>query len=343
VDYNDNVLLCIQRICIGKLIFYHNDKRLLLSSPSNEVKYESEILYEKIIEDHKFEEVLRKNHLDFLLKKLDIWDEKDQEILKGAEKKLEDSKLMLYNNRLNKQKKEKIKSQIEETKTSINRLLARKHSLDYLTLEEYAVGKKMEFIFINTIYNNNNELFFSQDFNNVDYSEFNSITSEISNHLITIEQYKKIARSENWKTIWNANKNNVFPKPSSELTDEQKSLINISIMYDRIYEHHEAPESYVIEDDDMLDGWMIYQKKKAEAANKQNQAQDILSKHANAKEIFIVGDQSDSEGIYSLNSMDSTRILKQRKNMINSSQDGVDEVALPDVQSELLQKINKRH
>jgi hypothetical protein len=131
-------------------------------------------------------------------------------------------------------------------------------------------------------------------------------------------------------------------KSSYELSDEQKTLISISNMYDRIYEHPESPGEDVINDDDILDGWMIYQKNKAEKIKKQNNAQDLANKHKNAKEIFVVADKDDVNSIIDLNSGISSSIIKQRQNMIKNSADGVDEVNLPDVQMELLQKINKR-
>jgi hypothetical protein len=151
-----------------------------------------------------------------------------------------------------------------------------------------------------------------------------------------------VARSEQWKAIWNSNKNNLFNKASYDLSDEQKTLISISNMYDRIYEHPECPGEDVLNDDDILDGWMIYQRNKAVKIIKQNSSQELANKHKNAKEIFVVANKEDVNDILDLNSGLSSSIIKQRRNMIVKSKDGVDEVNLPDVQMELLQKINKR-
>ena len=278
-----------------------------------------------------------------LLKKLEIWNEEDDKLLEQTEKKLENTKVMLYQNRLNKSKITTIKKDLANLKNTINKLFAKKHSFDYVTLEEYASGKKNEFLYVNSIrYHDTNKLVFDQNLNRVYYDQFVEITNEITNYFITVEQYKKIARHESWKTTCSGNKYNVFNRPASELTDEQKSLLNISAMYDRIYEHHESPEESVIADDDMLEGWMIYQKRKSEAENKENKAQDILSKHGNAKEIYLVGDKEDAEDIQSLNSLQSSRVVQQRKQLILRSSDGVDEVNLPDVQNELVQRINSK-
>lgn len=341
--YNDNIPLLINRIALGKLIFDYRNQRYCLVHASPELKYEAELIYNDVIEENLFDPWFRKESIVSLLKKLDIWDEEDDKLLQQTEKKLENTKVILYQNRLNKNKVTTIKKDLEQLKHTINKLFAKKHSFDYITLEEYAAGKKNEFLYVNSIrYYDTNELVFNPNLNTVHYDQFVEITNEITNYFITVEQYKKIARHESWKTTCSGNKYNVFNRPASELTDEQKSLLNISTMYDRIYEHHESPEESVIVDDDMLEGWMIYQKRKSEAANKENKAQDILTKHGDAKEIYLVGDQEDAEDIHSLNSAQSARIVQQRKQLILNSSEGVDEVNLPDVQSELLQRVNSR-
>lgn len=343
MTHNDNIQLLIQRIALGKLIFVFDNQKYCLSYADPELKYEAELIYNDIIEENRFEPWFRKESIHLLLNKLDIWNIEDDKTLSQTEKKLENAKVLLYNNRLNKNKVVSIKKDIDSLKSDINKLYGKKHSFDYITLEEYANGKKNEFLYINTIrYLDSDELVFDQDFNKIYYDHFVQITNEIANHFITVEQYKQIARNDLWKAAWSGNKHNVFNRPAFALTDEQKSLLNISAMYDRIYEHHEAPDETVIADDDMLEGWMIYQKRKSEETNKDNQVQDILSKHGNAKEIFIIGDKEDTEDIYSLNSAQSANIVRQRKQFISSSPEGVDDVSLPDVQRDLLQRVNSR-
>lgn len=336
----DNIHLLVHRISLGKLYFRYKDIGYVYINPSTEIKYEAELLYHQILEDNKFESWMTQKDLDNFLKKIEVWDEQDQELLKTTEKNLEKLKLSLYVNRLQKEKVTKIKKDIEWSKESINKLLKRKHSFDYLTLEEYASFQKNEFIFVNSIfYRANNKKVFDD---NPEYDFFMAITSCITNNFINIESYKKIARSEYWKTLWNSNKNNVFNKAAYELTDEQKTLINISIMYDRIYENTECPPEFVIEDDDMLDGWMLDQKQKMDNLKKEKAGDELLSKHKNAKEIFVISNKEDAENIFALNTLDSSKTLKQRIKAINNSKDGIDECKLPDVQRELLMKANNQ-
>lgn len=340
---SDNILLLIYRISTGKLVFSCDDETYVLYGASPEIKYDAEIICSNIIEDQKYEDWWRKDDLTYILNKLGIWNSDYDKVLTKTEKNIENSKFALYSNRLNNDKMKSIRKDLENYKKEYQRLLGLKHYLDYLTLDEFAETKKNQFIITEClVYKDSNKRVFDKDINNIDHNKFDKITSAISQHIISIESYKKIARHESWKMIWYANKNNIFGRSAIELTDEQKTLVSLSNMYDKIYEHPECPQDFVIDDDDMLDGWMIDQKRKNEASKKESSNQDILNKHSKAKEIFIVGDEDNIEEINSLNSLQSKHIIKQRNRVIKNNSDGVDEINLPDVKQELLQKLNTR-
>lgn len=338
---SDNVPLLINRIILGKLIFEYNNCWYILYSPSCEIKYEAELLYEGILSDNRFDDWWRKDGLDHILSRLGLWQKEDDKIIDKVQKNIESNKLSLYLNRLNASKVKSIRKDLSNYKDELNRLFGRKHSLDYLTLEDFANHKKNEYIITKSLFYKDNTQVFPSDSDNIDYNLFENLANTISYHMITIETYKKIARHESWKMIWYANKSNIFDRPSSLLTEEQKTIISISNMYDKIYEHPECPPESVIDDDDMLDGWMIEQKRKNEAAKKGNNT-TLANKHNNAKEIFVVGDREDVSEINSLNSLESQHIIKRRNKLIQNSTDGVDEINLPDVQQELLLKLNTR-
>ncbi len=91
-----------------------------------------------------------------------------------------------------------------------------------------------------------------------------------------------VARTEPWRSFWSTN-----PRGFRITGDEQKVLILFSKMYDNVYEHPERPVDEIINDDDMLDGWYIFMKRKSIEEKKAN-AKDVLTKkHPNAQEIFM--------------------------------------------------------
>jgi tRNA uridine 5-carbamoylmethylation protein Kti12 len=113
-------------------------------------------------------------------------------------------------------------------------------------------------------------------------------------------------------------------------------------MYDNVYEHPECPSDPVIEDDDALEGWMILQKKKNEAAKKQN-AFNNSSTSENMKkagEIFMLANsKEDAESILDMNTQESRSILQEKLSYINKV-GTINDGELPDVQRTIQQQIN---
>ncbi len=337
----DNIPLLIHRISLGKLIFQYDNVWYVLYSPTCSIKYEAELLYNELVEEHMFDDWLRKETIGLFLSRVGIWKQEDNKIIEKVEKNIENYKLSLYLNRLSSDRLKYIRKDLQNAKEELHKLLSRKYSLDYLTLEDFATNKKNEYILTNSLYyKDSNTKVFDTDLDTVDYNSLERIVSTISKYTIPIETYKNIARHETWKMIWNANKSNIFDRCAIDFTDEQKTLVGVSQMYDKIYEHPECPPENVINDDDMLDGWMIEQKRKNDTLKKEGASQDLATKHNKAKEIFVVGDKEDVSEINSLNSLESKHIIRQRSRTIKSSETGVDEINLPDVKQELLQKIN---
>jgi hypothetical protein len=133
----------------------------------------------------------------------------------------------------------------------------------------------------------------------------------------------------------------MFNFGTEDTTDEQRALINISKMYDSIYEHPECPDDKIIEDDDMLDGWMLFQKEKREKEKKQDSIVGGNNKMKNAGEIFLMaGSKQEVDEIYALNS-DETKVQLQNKQSYIQKVGSASEVDLPDVQMELNQKIQQ--
>jgi hypothetical protein len=144
-------------------------------------------------------------------------------------------------------------------------------------------------------------------------------------NMITAETFRKIARSNKWRQMWNASKkrNDVFGKPAIDLDQFQLSLISFSSMYDNVYESPDQPNEKVIEDDDCLDGWFISEKRKREKEKKQAEVDKMLegSKVAGSDEIYLVAnDSQEAKEIYGLNS-DHTRssVIAARQAQLDAS------------------------
>lgn len=336
--------ILLYRILIGKTFFYYNDEEYCLVSPSKEIKYKGLILYNNILNEEKYEDWIREENAKRFMIGLGLWDNKTDDVLIGLEKSLDEIKLELYKAFLFPSKQPKLRKTIDQIRRNIAKIYMTKHEFLNHTLEGYANNIKHEYIISKTLYKKNKLVFSNNPKNNkTSYTLFNNLIKEIDKYIVSTEKYKLLARSNVWKSYWNCNKyNNLFNKPISDMTEEQRALINISRMYDNIYEHPECPDDKIIQDDDMLDGWMIFQKKKRDKEKKQ----EVLlgssnNKMKNASEIFMLASQrEEAEEILDLNSDENKSLIRGKMNYIQQK-GSIDEKDLPDVQMNLRQQINE--
>lgn len=341
----------ITRILSGYLIFFYNGERYELQYPSNNLKYEAYLIYNNIINDEKYAEWIREENLIRILIMLGLWSKDTEKSISKMEKQIENYKVDIYNNFFNKDLREKIRNNLRSMENSLNRVLGIKSDfLSNNTLEGYAASIKNEYIISNTLYKNK-KLVFNNDNNknNSSYQYFNALVNEINQHMIPIKIYKLIARNNSWRSIWNCNKNQVIDRPAADWTEEQKSLINLTKMYDSIYEHPESPDEKIIDDDDALDGWLISQRKKNATAKTQNDLDNTNPHLKKAQEVFVIANQKeDIEEVFGLNSSEGIGRMKEKFNFIKNNLDTseINDLSLPDVQrdarSQLAEKLKQR-
>ena len=115
-------------------------------------------------------------------------------------------------------------------------------------------------------------------------------------------------------------------------------------MYDSISQSPDNPSDDVVNDDDMLDGWLIIQRKKREKDRAQAEVDSTLNdKTRNAGEIFLMaGSENDVNRIDSMNDMTTKMIKKERNVAIKRTGSKMDQHELPDqkllIQNQLSQQ-----
>lgn len=342
--HDNEIELLLYRILTGKTFFNYDDEEYYLVSPSKEIKYKGLLLYNSILNEEKYDEWIREENATKIMISLGLWDIKTDDVLIGLEKSLDELKLELYKAYLFPSKQPKIRKSIEQVRKNINKIYIAKHEFLNHTLEGYANNIKNEYVISKTLYKDNRLVFSNNPkYNNSSYTLFNNLIREIDKYIISTDKYKLLARSNIWKSYWNCNKyNKIFDHSISDMTEEQRALINISRMYDNIYEHPECPDDNVIQDDDMLDGWMIFQKRKREKEKKQETFLGSSNdKMKNASEIFMLASKrEEAEEILDLNSDQNRALIKEKMKYI-SQKGSVEEKDLPDVQMDLRQKIHE--
>ena len=334
---NDNEIeLLLYRILSGKLIFFYDGEKYELRSPDFSLRYEAQLIYENIINEEKYNDWIREDDSIRFLINLGLWTRDTMTIISDIEKKLENSKVDLYKSALVPDKQKSIRKKINNYNSQLANINNKK--VDFLsnTLEGYANAIKNEYLISNTLFKNNKKVFQDTEGTNKNsYTYFNNLVNAINQCTISISQYRELARSQIWRSYWTYNKTDVFHCSITYLTDEQKTLVNVSRMYDSVYDHPESPSDKIIEDDDMLEGWMIIQRRKSEKEKNQKKVDDLNPKLKNAQEVFIMTNNKESyDEVMSLNSEESKYRIKEKVQTIDQK-GSVSDSELPDVQRQI--------
>ena len=150
---------------------------------------------------------------------------------------------------------------LENAKKAQTDLFSRASSFDHLTLEHYCSTEAIKFQITKTLRDQKTkELILAEDCSK---QEFEKYLAQINEHVLFLPTIRQIARSEYWKGYYLTHEQGVFGKPVGDLNPEQLSLLTSTRMYARIAEHPDSPDQSVIDDDDVLDGWVLYQTEKA--------------------------------------------------------------------------------
>jgi hypothetical protein len=335
--------LYLSRILSGFYIFVYQKTNYKLIYPDISIKYQAEIYAQNEYEDNKFNDWISDDDILYTLIDLGLWNREGDNNLKKLETQIEDLKVDLYKNFLNPNKIKNLKKSLNNIKKNYNKMYEIRHSLDHITPTGYSNHLKNQYILIESLHDlQDNKIF--PDFNSVNYELLNSLSLLISQNSIDISIFRSIARSDLWKNYWSANKDKIFDKATTDWTDEQKTLVVLTKMYDSAYEHPECPPDSIFEDDDMFDGWMIIQKRENEKNKNKNRTEKMLDNKLNkAQEVyFMAGSKEEAQNIYSLNDINSQNIIKERNTVIFNTDKELNQDQLPDVKRDLVVENNRK-
>jgi hypothetical protein len=328
----------VAQIMSGLKFFDVDGQRYKVVSPSSEIKLLGEHIYQETIQSVKYEDLITRDKAKMLLNTLDIWKPKDDKDFKDLEKYLEDLKVQLYQALYKSETQKDIRKRLKRTSRILEKAIIKKHSLEHATVEYHAFLTQRQFITALCILDQNNQnIYTEKDFWLSDPYVFNNIISKMDAEVIPITDMRDIARTEPWRSAWSMGKENVFGISVKDFNDEQKTLVSFSKMYDNAYESMDCPPDEVFADDDMFDGWMVFQRRQREKERKRQDLDRIAGKNAgNAGEVFLVAEnETDVDRIQSLNDAGTRRQLQQKFNYIKSQDTIVKEKDLPDVKMDL--------
>jgi hypothetical protein len=128
------------------LFFFYKNEKYELRNPDITTRYEAQLLYNNIVNDEKYNEWLREENLDRILINLGLWTMDTNTIIKSLNKRLDDTKVSLYQQRLSKDKTKQNRKSLESYIKQLNGIMSKKNEVYSHTLEGYASSIKNEYI-----------------------------------------------------------------------------------------------------------------------------------------------------------------------------------------------------
>lgn len=299
----------ISRINAGYHRFNIHDIILNVFPPSVDIEYEACEIFNEVYEEAYYDGILTVEESYEVLMDKGLWTSKDERDLENAPENIEILKMELYRAAFKSNTRRKIRERLDITRNEYERLLGLKNSLSQYTCTGLANYAKWNYILEHSTY--------LPDGSRYDWKDLSvhHVMAEYNSSMLTSEAIRELARNDPWSGIWAMKKKNghIFKEPWSV---EQKIIVNWSMLYDSIYESAEAPSSDIIEDDDMLDGWLIIKRRERENEQAKKQGDEAISQNkkiANAGEIFIPAETvEDAKRIQNMNDAYGRRTYKQR-------------------------------
>ena len=309
---------------------------LIISSPKLEDLYKAQEIYLETICDCRDADLFSEQQLLTYLLDNGYWSQAEEDRLKQLPKEIEDLKVEIYNAFLRTSSRNNLKKILGQRIKEQDTLFGKRHKYDYLSCVGLANFIKSYYLTARSIQSVDKEL-------NLDYDSPSFLLDAVidfkSNNRITETEYRTIARSDLWKSLWNSN-----VLTNKELTEEQRNLYLFSKMYDNISENPECPHESIIQDDDMLDGWIILQRRKREGEQDKKIGEDSITneKIRNADYVFIpVETEEDLKRVDNMNSPYAKAVLQSRFNKLSKEGEVKDE-DFSDQKQKVMLALNKK-
>jgi hypothetical protein len=330
----------VASIVSGVIFLDFRGKKYLIKEPDRIAKYIGEQIYEKIFSEAISKEILTEEKSVEHLISLGGWSQEEEEEYKLIPESVSDIKLQLYIAHKGFKNMEPIRKHLKKTKERFEELNAKRNILRANSAEGIAEASKFKYLVCANITDvRGNRLWDSDD--------YGAQNEDLVNHLLSAyligqpsePDIRELCRNDPWRALWSTGKSEfgVFGQPSADLTNLQRAMISWSKIYDSINESPESPTNEVIEDNDLLDGYLTFQHNKREKMKKE-QATSKAGSGVKGDEVYLMADtDQEASKIYSMNDSGSKAIIRTRQKQISKAAKGLAAEKTFDAQMEMRQ------
>jgi hypothetical protein len=332
---------CILRIVSGSSKVRVGDTIFFIRSPSMENRMLAEDLYLEQIEDSSFMGAFSDSELMDFLEFKKIWTQKHQKDLDVVTEDVKKLKIGVFELRLRSYELKKARDALQRAKDEALRLELLKHSYDHLSVSGMAGAAKNRFLLGSSVFYRDGMPYWTDEHSwNLPDPFLDRIMICLNKLRLGEFEMRELAREDPWRSTWNLQKHcgkPLFDSSALDISEEQKSFIFWSCIYESAREYGNYLSEDIIADDDMFDGWMLIRHKERE----KNQAKSLIDslpgsdKVKNAGEQFYMADtKENARKIIGMNEENTNMQVQQRFQVIKQRGE-VSDHELPDVAARL--------
>jgi hypothetical protein len=290
---------------LGNSVYY-------IHAPSPAHKLEASRIYFDTIYESSFTGVLTSEDMLQVMIDSELWSSEEENELQSIPTRLDTLKVDMYHkySKFKSSRMEQSRRMLARLRKRQDELSRRRHAYDLYTQTGLAHIFKLQYLISRNTMDENNQ---SIDLESEPEWMTRAMIEQYSSNRPDDASIRKLSQDGHWRMIWSSGKQegSIFGVPSIHLTDEQQILIAWSKMYDNINEHTSPPVKEVIEDDDLLDGWIITEQKNREKEQRENSGAQTGKN--GAQEVYVPVDTAkDAKRVEAMNDPTMAFIKRQR-------------------------------
>lgn len=319
-------------------------KKLKLKTQFNvDIMYEASEIYYDVYNQCKEDGIMDDDEIYKFVCDYHDWNEEEEKRLDiDIPKYIENCKVEMYKNYRTKDHFKKAIKYVLKAEEEHDKLYGTRHAFDYLSCHGTALFARHQFIIENSVFDHSGKLY------ELSPNELAKVMTVYNQKRLSEIKLRELSRTDPWRTTWGVGKKTqLFSSPAFELSDEQKRLVQWSIMYDNVYENPDCPSDTVLENDYLLDGWLLLKKRERAKDKKREEIEQKIGNNKNAEEVYVVAQKEDGtydeelvKDVFDMNDEQSRRIINNRLDIVNKH-GAVTQENFYDVQQELMMKSNR--
>lgn len=330
------------QIMAGRTRVELGNQSLYVCPPSPAQKLRASEIFEQTVRDSYLLGVLSEEEVMEYLINQGLWSHENESVLQTASIKIDGLKAEMYNNyeSFRSKRVEQLKKSLQKLKDRVNELYVKKHSYDKFTCSGIATEMSVGFLVGKNVFDEEDHHINTDDF---PLSSFTFLLNNYCVARISDKDIRGVSKSSYWRGVWKCGEtaSDIFGVPSCMLSDEQRSLISWSKLYDSVYEHPDTPDDEVVSDDDLLDGWLIIEHKKRKEDRKDKDKNKFGGK-SGAQEVFVMAEtEEDAKRINQMNDVSANFIKRQRMGVLKN-RGAVKEENMPDSKQSMAIQASKQ-